>query len=337
MKRRWSIIKQYTPWLLLLLGINGLAALLLWIADAQAFYALIIVMILSTVLLFSSVCSVLVYLGLKKEKAFIAFLSNPDEYHEELLLKTVSGAQVEAVHLLALTLRDKIDAYNQVQAQLLDYEEYAEAWVHEAKTPLSLLALLLDNRRGELPEKVGFKLDYIQNRMQEFVNQMLYYARLKGVRKDYFFEYINIRPCIEEVLEDYKPLLEEKGFHIHIQVSHGNVYTDSRGFHFLLGQIISNAIKYSRKEPVIYFEFAKEMNSCVLSVRDNGLGVRDCDLPYIFEKGFTGNSGEGRKKATGIGLYLAKEIAGDLNLSLIAKSQWKQGFEMQLIFPVVDK
>ena len=72
------------------------------------------------------------------------------------------------------------------------------------------------------------------------------------------------------------------------------------------------------------------------SIKDNGIGVPESDLPYIFEKGFTGISGENRKKATGMGLYLAKEIAHDLNLSLEAQSEWKKGFELKIIFPIVE-
>ena len=75
--------------------------------------------------------------------------------------------------------------------------------------------------------------------------------------------------------------------------------------------------------------------SNVLSVRDNGSGVRSCDLPYIFEKGFTGHSGEGRKEDAGIGLYLAREISRDLGLSMEAASGWGKGFEMRICFPVV--
>jgi signal transduction histidine kinase len=66
------------------------------------------------------------------------------------------------------------------------------------------------------------------------------------------------------------------------------------------------------------------------------MGVRGCDLPYIFEKGFTGKSGEDGKKATGMGLYLAKEIAKDLKVSMEAVSQWGKGFEMRIVFPVVE-
>lgn len=198
-------------------------------------------------------------------------------------------------------------------------------------------ALLLDNRRDELPPIVSFKLDYIRNRMQEFVDQMLFYARLKGARRDYLLEYLHVRMCIEDVLEDYKPLLDEKQFQIEFCLPDDIIYSDRRGLYFLLRQIISNSIKYCSQEPKLCFHSFYKDGCYVLSIKDNGMGVRNCDLPYIFEKGFTGNSGEGRKKATGMGLYLVKEIAGELNITLHVNSKWEKGFEMQIVFPVVKE
>lgn len=337
MKRVIKSLLQYIPWLLLLLGIDLFAALLLWLADVQAFYALLVVIVLVTVLLFTLVCGVLIHWERKKEQAFLTFLYNPDEYHEELLLETVSVAQREYIRELGKTLRDKQLAYTELQTQLSDYEEYVESWAHETKTPLSLLTLLLDNRRDELSPVVSFKLDYIRNRMQESVDQMLFYARVKSTRKDYLFEHIYIQMCIEDVLDDYRPLLDEKQFQIQFCLSDDTVYTDRRGLYFLLGQIISNSIKYYGEGPELCFSSFQRDGCYVLSIKDNGVGVRSCDLPYIFEKGFTGDSGENRKKATGMGLYLAKEIAEGLNIILSANSEWGNGFEMQIAFPVVDE
>lgn len=337
MKRVIKSLLQYIPWLLLLLGIDLFAALLLWLADVQAFYALLVVIVLVTVLLFTLVCGVLIHWERKKEQAFLTFLYNPDEYHEELLLETVSVAQREYIRELGKTLRDKQLAYTELQTQLSDYEEYVESWAHETKTPLSLLTLLLDNRRDELSSVVSFKLDYIRNRMQESVDQMLFYARVKSTRKDYLFEHIYIQMCIEDVLDDYRPLLDEKQFQIQFCLSDDTVYTDRRGLYFLLGQIISNSIKYCGEGPELCFSSFQRDGCYVLSIKDNGVGVRSCDLPYIFEKGFTGDSGENRKKATGMGLYLAKEIAEGLNIILSANSEWGNGFEMQIAFPVVDE
>ncbi len=140
-----------------------------------------------------------------------------------------------------------------------------------------------------------------------------------------------------QVLEDYQPLLEEKKFQVSLCLPEDAVYSDRRGLSFLLCQIISNAIKYSGKEPKLKLESCQKDGRYLLKIQDNGIGVPLCDLPYIFEKGFTGGSGEGRKKATGMGLYLAKEIAKELNISLHAGSPEGQGFEMQVSFPIVKE
>lgn len=334
-KRPWRRLLQYVPWLLLLLGVDVFACLLLWIADAAAFGAMSAAIFLSTVFLFAAVGWTLLFREQERERTFYAFLEIPDEYHEELLRKAVGEAGGDAVSFLGNVLREKEGRCAGLQTQLTEYEEYVESWAHETKMPLSLLALLLDNRREELPEGVCFKLDYIENRMGEFIDQMLFYARVKGKRKDYLFERIGVSDCIEEVLEEYRPLLEEKGFTT-VLPRGGAVYTDRRGFRFLLQQLVSNAVKYSGQEPRLCFSFTEGEKSSTLCVRDNGTGVRSCDLPYIFEKGFTGHSGEGRKEATGMGLYLAGEIAGDLGLIMEADSRLGEGFEMRIVFQAVE-
>lgn len=335
MRHTFERIMQYIPWLLLLLAVNAFSALLLWLADARAFYSLLAVNILATVFLFFTVCGVLVRRERKREGAFAAFLYEPDEYHEELLLKAVSFSQRKNIRLMGKSLRESKTAYAELQLQLSEYEEYVESWAHETKTPLSLLTLLLDNRREELSPTVSFKLDHVRKRMQESVDQMLFYARIKGTRKDYLFEHLHVRGCIQDVLQDYRPLLEERQFQVRVCLSDDVVYSDKRGLYFLLGQIVSNSIKYCGSDPELLFESLRTEKEYILIVRDNGIGVRSCDLPYIFEKGFTGDSGRERKKATGMGLYLAKEIAGELKITLDGISEWGKGFEMRISFPLV--
>lgn len=331
----YRLIRRYGIWLILLLGTDVFGVMLLWLADLQALGRMIVVLVLFTLLLFTVVCFVLTLNDRKRERAFAEFLDNPDEYHEKLLAEAVNFSDRDRIHLLGETLREEQYAYRQLQAGLDDYEEYVEGWAHEIKTPLSLLTLLLDNRGEELHGTVKLKLEYIRNSMQESVDQMLYYARLKSARKDYLFEHIRVCACIEEVLEDYRPLLEEKQFQIQLPKEDGEIYTDRRGMRFLLGQIVSNAVKYSGREPVLTFTFTRKKQAYILKIQDNGRGVRDCDLPYIFEKGFTGDSGGDRKKATGMGLYLAKGIAEEMNLTLKAESRWGEGFEMQIEIPIV--
>ena len=337
MKRNGSYLRQYLPWLGLLLGVDALAALLLWLADARAFAATAGVIVLTTVFLFACVCAVLGARAKKRERAFSAFLTAPDTEHEQALCRLLSPAESQSVHLLGETLRAQQQTIAQLQTQMDDYEDYVELWAHEVKTPLALLTLVLDNRRGTLPEAVGFKLDYARNRMQAFIDQMLYYARLRGARRDYRFERLTLRSCIDEVLDDYHPLLEEKGFQVEIRLADETVFTDRRGLCFLLGQLVSNSVKYTSDAPVLTFSLACSAAETVLTVRDNGPGVHACDLSYVFEKGFTGDSGHEKSKATGMGLYLAREIAKEFGLTLSAASDRGAGFAVRISFPVVTE
>ena len=339
MKRNLKRWKRYLPWLVVLACIDGLSAFMLWISDVQAFRALILVIILSTLLIYVLVLGVVSYKDQKKEKAFLNYLGNPDPYHEAELMRVSNDAEKEMFLMIGHTLRDKQEALSQLKTRVSDYEEYIETWAHEIKTPISLLTFLLDNRREELPETIVYKLDYIRNSMQESVNQMLYYARLKGTRKDYLFESVSLRDCIEEVICDYLPLLEEKEFQINLEIPDYEVYTDRRGILFLISQIISNSVKYCNTESFPQLRIWAEQTEVYyrLIIKDNGIGVRKCDLPYIFEKGFTGDTGNQRKKATGMGLYLAKEIANELKITLDAISEWGKGFEMRILFPIISE
>lgn len=139
------------------------------------------------------------------------------------------------------------------------------------------------------------------------------------------------------MLDDYRPLLEEKGFRVEIRPTDETVFADRRGLCFLLGQVVSNSVKYALEKPVLNFSMESGDTAAVLTVRDNGPGVRACDLPYVFEKGFTGDSGHEKNKATGMGLYLAREVAKDLGLTLTAVSDWGAGFAVRVSFPVVEE
>ena len=363
MKRNGSYLRQYLPWLGLLLGVDALAALLLWLADARAFAAMSAVIVLATVFLFGGVCAVLCARSKKREWAFTAFLTAPDAAHEQALCRLLSANEAQSVHLLGETLRAQQQAIAQLQAQMDDYENYVALVFILARSFSTLRGV-----KGMLPG-LAFAIVCLGLLMlqKDLGTALLYYlttlvlfwtassnlpltlaglaggaplganARLRGARRDYRFERLTLRGCIDEVLDDYRPLLEEKGFRVEIRPTDETVFADRRGLCFLLGQVVSNSVKYALNAPVLTFSLESNDTATVLSIRDNGPGVRACDLPYVFEKGFTGDSGHEKNKATGMGLYLAREVAKDLGLTLTAASDWGAGFEIRVTFPVVEE
>lgn len=256
MRQKLIVLKSYLPWLVLLLLVDGFAAFLIWLADVKAFRVLLLTIVLATVLLFFIVCTALLVRERRIRHIFLSYLQNPGEYEEESLLRVADSLSREYIRRIGEVLREAQKQNKELLEKLEDYEEYVEVWAHEVKTPLSLLILLLDNRREEMPEQVGVKLDYIHNRIQEEVDQILFYARLKGGRKDYLFEPVSLKNCVEDVLEDYRPLLAEKKFQIQPLLTDVIVYTDRRGIRFLLGQLVSNSIKYCKETPQLEFACA---------------------------------------------------------------------------------
>lgn len=330
----WKSIKRNDLWLFALLIMDIFSALLLWLTDVQAFWTLLILILLWSFMFFVVVLAYVNIKEKKKQKIFQTFISDPDVVNEEKLLQVVSQQEREQIQLLALVLRDNRLRLCNLSEELRDYEEYVESWVHEAKTPLALLTMIMDNRADELPFEIQTKLDYVCNQLQEDITQMLYYARLKSSTKDYRFEELDLQSLLKDVLADYEPLLEEKHFVIKNEVKEEQVFTDRRGLQFMLGQIISNVIKYSTDNPLLTTSTQHTTREIILSITDNGSGVKSYDLPYIFQKGFTGDSANNRNKATGMGLYLTKKMADDLNLKLDVQSEYNSFFKISIRFPI---
>ncbi|MBP5418128.1 MAG: sensor histidine kinase [Clostridiales bacterium] len=334
MRNLLRLLKHYIPYLLYVLFSDLFFVVLLWTTDTSAFRFIASALILFSILSFLLLCAWLHLRERRIRRALEDYLSDPDENHTKILLSRLSGMEKERIATLLSLLEEKEQQRAHLLSQSEDYEEYVEAWAHEAKTPIALLSLILDNNRDNMDPEMTFKIEYIRSRLSGSVDQMLQYARIKGERKDYLFEELSLREVIDEVIEEYRPLLLEKNFTVINKVKEEKIYSDRRGLLYMLGQFISNSIKYSSDDPLLEF-YIEPGNHLV--VEDNGIGVKKCDLPYIFERGFTGDSGQGRKKATGMGLYLAAKIAEDMNFELNVSSETGKGFRIVVQYPNVEQ
>lgn len=255
MKRFGLVIKQNIVWLGLLLLTDVAFCFFMWLVAPEAFVRIRVLVGVFTVILFAAVCSVLCIKDRKKIEAFRRFVAAPDEQGEIEMRSLCGASEQEYVSVLSEELHDLRDSVMQSGRQLRDYQEYVENWAHEIKTPISLLTFVVDNRRDELPHNVVTKMDNVTSQMQNYVDQMLYYARLKSDSKDYFMESIDVEECVDEVIADYRSLLEERGIRVRKCLENGAVYSDRRGLQFILGQLVSNSMKYTNEQPEISFDF----------------------------------------------------------------------------------
>ena len=334
MKNLMRLLRNYIPFLIYVLLSDIFFIVLMWTTDTSAFRFVASALILFSILSFLLLCAVLYIRERRIGRAFEDYLSDPDENHTKILLARLSGMEKERTATLLSLIEEKEQQRAHLLSQNEDYEEYVEAWAHEAKTPIALLTLILDNNRDSMDPELAYKIEYIRSRLSGSVDQMLQYARIKGERKDYLFEKLELKEIIDEVVEEYRPLLLEKNFTVINKVRNETILADKRGISYMLGQFVSNSIKYSADDPRLEFHIEPENH---LVIEDNGIGVKKCDLPYIFERGFTGDSGRARSKATGMGLYLAAKIAEDMNFELNVSSETGKGFRIVVQYPNVEQ
>lgn len=337
----WKLCLEYKFFFCILFLSDLLFAFCLWLMDAKAFWVLVGIFGIVVLGLFGVVVLVLYQREERKEQAVMEFLEATDLQQELHTLALLPVREQEQLKLIGRKIRECETAIQQQQQMREDYEEYIETWAHEIKVPLSLMTLLLDNRREEMSPLLYQRMVYVKGQIQEYVTQILYYARLKADHKDYRFERVNLGECIEEIISQYEPVLEEEQIQINRKPYNISVVTDRKGLLFLLEQAINNACKYmdsDKAEKKIFisaFADVKKNKICLL-IQDNGIGVKPADLPFLFDKGFTGDTDERKRKATGMGLYLAAQMAQQLNIELSVQSEYGAGFELALWFPVVD-
>lgn len=189
-------LRSYFPWFFVLFVFDLFIAILLWLSDVRVFQALFVLLILTTAILFFVISIVLAAKERKKVDAYRTFISNPDKRTEIELLRLCNVSEKEMVKDVAEALYTKQTEIENVSSLLLEYEEFVETWAHEIKLPLSLLNLVLDNQSDNLPKDIQYKLDYVRNQIQGNVSQILFYYRVKGDKKDFLFENVDLKECI---------------------------------------------------------------------------------------------------------------------------------------------
>ncbi|MCW6060856.1 sensor histidine kinase [Clostridium sporogenes] len=225
-------------------------------------------------------------------------------------------------------MHENVKYYKDMQE---DYREYIETWVHEIKTPIASTKLIIENNRNEVTNKIDFQMD----RIEGFVEQVLYYSRSNNVSKDYIIKQINLDLIVRNVIKrNYRDFIHKK-IKLDIKDIDEIVHSDGKWVEFIINQIIVNSIKYSNsKEPMISIYSIKKANSVMLTIEDNGAGIIDKDINRVFEKGFTGENGRKFSKSTGMGLYLCEKLCSKLGLKIIIVSEVNKGTKVTLIFPL---
>ena len=176
------------------------------------------------------------------------------------------------------------------------------------------------------------KIDDELRKIDAFVELVLYYARSSDVEKDFKVEKTTLKALVSAALKTYsKPIIQASG-RIQMEGLDISVCADCKSCAFVIGQIISNAIKYRQDNFCLTFTSDTEKNRVLLKIHDNGIGIDTADLSRVFDKGFTGENGRRFPKSTGIGLYLCKKLCGKMNMDNIYQQREREWHNSNFIF-----
>ena len=194
-----------------------------------------------------------------------------------------------------------------------DMIDYYTMWVHQIKTPISALKLLIQTSESEISSDLSSELFKIE----QYVEMVLSYIRLGSNENDFVIKEYDLDNIVRQAIRKYAPLFIRKKINLDFQPTTYKVLTDEKWLVFVIEQLLSNAIKYTNKGKISIYSLENKK----LVIEDTGIGISKEDIPRIFDKGFTGYNGRTDKKATGLGLYLCKNILDKLSHKISIESE----------------
>lgn len=272
----------------------------------------------------------------KKKKFYNKILNILEELEEKYLItEIIKTPNFLEGKLLKDTLeqidKSMLENVNKYKYMTEDYKEYIELWIHEIKIPIAASKMVIENNKNIITKSIDEELDKVEN----YVEQALFYARSNTVEKDYYIKKVGLQEIVNESIKKNKSSLIQEKISINIHDLNMEVNTDNKWVVFILNQIIQNSIKYKKKEKSVIEIYAKQgKENVILSVKDNGIGIKKGEITRVFKKGFTGTNGRlSNKKSTGIGLYLCKKLCNKLGIAIELNSVQNEGTEVKLVFP----
>ena len=257
--------------------------------------------------------------SLDKSYLVLETLFKPEFYEGELLY--------QALYEINKSMNENVRL---IEEHFQDFKEYIEMWVHEVKIPLSTLVLMSNNHKEQFDKKTKLQL----KKLEDYVDQVLYYTRSENAEKDYLIKETELSKVIKNVgLKNMDDLLENQIDYIVENIQY-KVLTDSKWLEFILGQIVNNSIKYKRNIDNSYIKIfvQDKQEKTTLVIEDNGIGIKESDLKQVFDKSFTGENGRNTSYSTGMGLFIAKNMCEKLGHKIDIESVYNEYTKVYITF-----
>ena len=236
--------------------------------------------------------------------------------------------RIDYYHKIIEKLYEELEKSTQENRQKnIDMVDYYSMWVHQIKTPIAAMNFLLDNEEVDLKN-----LQQELFKIERYVEMVLTYIRLDSISSDYVITKINLDEVVKDSVKKYATIFINKKIKLNYVSHETMVISDKKWLSFAFEQILGNSVKYSRADGEITIKTYENR----LVIEDKGIGIKEEDLPRIFEKGFTGFNGRYEKKSSGLGLYLCKKTLDKLGHHIEISSKVGEGTKIEITFPKED-
>ncbi len=214
-----------------------------------------------------------------------------------------------------------------------EHQDFIMSWIHEIKLPISASRLLIENSNSKTIDYIVDKFEDELDKIDHYVEQALYYSRIDSFAKDYFIDELSLEKVVKHSIKKYAKMFITKRIRIKMDNSDTFVHSDFKWMSFIIDQIITNSLKYTDENGEIIIVIEEDIKEKRLLIQDTGIGIKTEDINRVFEKGFTGSTGRSHAKSTGMGLYLAKQLALKLGITLSIASEEGKYTKVVVHFP----
>ena len=235
-----------------------------------------------------------------------------------------AAGPVEAEFLkLAETLQAQAGAL-QAESSLRyrDMVDYYTVWAHQIKTPIAAMKLTLQGEDSPLARRIGSQLF----RIEQYVEMVLAFLRLDAKGGDYVFRSYALDDILRPSLRKFAGEFIDRRLRLDYAPLGRTVLTDEKWLAFVVEQLLSNALKYTREGGVSITLEAP----ATLCIADTGIGIAPEDLPRVFDKGYTGYNGRDDRSASGLGLYLCRRVCDNLGHGIAIQSELGLGTTVRI-------
>ena len=320
-----TFLKERISWIILIVLLQLLALLLAYLDPSLSIDSMFYYVFLSLV-----ISSLFVGIRYFKETSFFKELDARDSTTDVTSLPEPNSPFESLIYQQFTSSIEQLEKDASTNQFLLEQEkDELLSWIHEVKTPLTAMHLIIDRTENQ-----QLKSDLMHEwlRIHYLLDRQLHQKRIPFIENDLFIENVELESLLYSEIHTLRSWCLKKGIGFEIELSSTHVLTDAKWLSFILRQLLTNAVKYSEKGSEILIESTEQNGQTILTVADNGRGMDPRDLPRIFDKGFTSTSKHHDQHATGMGLYLAKKAAIPLGIHISVQSTVGKGTTMTLTF-----